>query len=55
MSQIIPYLRFNDEAEEAAKYYVSVFKDAKKTISAATPTPGRCPAEPRWSWNSRSS
>lgn len=29
MSQIIPYLWFNDEAEEAAKFYVSVFKDAK--------------------------
>jgi predicted 3-demethylubiquinone-9 3-methyltransferase (glyoxalase superfamily) len=29
MSQIIPYLWFNDEAEEAAQFYVSVFRDAK--------------------------
>lgn len=29
MSQIIPYLWYDDEAEEAVRYYVSIFKDSK--------------------------
>ena len=29
MQKIVPYLWFNDEAEEAAKFYVSVFKNSK--------------------------
>lgn len=29
MNKITPMLWFNDQAEEAAKFYVSVFKDAK--------------------------
>lgn len=29
MSQIIPYLWYDDEAEEAVQYYVSIFKDSK--------------------------
>jgi len=29
MSQIIPFLWFEDQAEEAASYYVSIFKDSK--------------------------
>jgi predicted 3-demethylubiquinone-9 3-methyltransferase (glyoxalase superfamily) len=29
MKRITPFLWFNDQAEEAAKFYVSVFKNAK--------------------------
>jgi predicted 3-demethylubiquinone-9 3-methyltransferase (glyoxalase superfamily) len=29
MQKIAPFLWFNDNAEEAARFYVSVFKDAK--------------------------
>jgi len=29
MPQIIPFLWFNGQAEEAAKYYVSIFKNSK--------------------------
>ena len=29
MQKIVPYLWFDDKAEEAAKYYVSLFKDSK--------------------------
>jgi predicted 3-demethylubiquinone-9 3-methyltransferase (glyoxalase superfamily) len=29
MKKISPFLWFNDQAEEAAKFYVSIFKDAK--------------------------
>jgi predicted 3-demethylubiquinone-9 3-methyltransferase (glyoxalase superfamily) len=29
MSQIIPYLWFENQAEEAANFYVSVFKDSR--------------------------
>lgn len=29
MSQIIPYLWFDKDAEDAAKFYVSIFKDSK--------------------------
>src|SRR5271154_6586490 len=29
MSQIIPFLWFNDNAEEAVNFYVSIFKNAK--------------------------
>ena len=29
MQKITPMLWFNDQAEEAAKFYVSVFRDAK--------------------------
>jgi predicted 3-demethylubiquinone-9 3-methyltransferase (glyoxalase superfamily) len=31
MTDITPFLWFNDKAEEAAKYYVSIFKGAKIT------------------------
>ncbi|MDQ6933542.1 MAG: VOC family protein, partial [Candidatus Eremiobacteraeota bacterium] len=29
MQKIIPFLWFNDKAEEAANFYVSIFKDSK--------------------------
>lgn len=29
MSQVLPYLWFEKEAEDAAKFYVSIFKDSK--------------------------
>lgn len=29
MSGVIPFLWFNDQAEEAARYYVGIFPDAK--------------------------
>lgn len=29
MSALIPFLWFNDQAEEAARYYVGIFPDAK--------------------------
>lgn len=29
MSKIVPFLWFNDQAEQAANYYVSIFKDSK--------------------------
>jgi predicted 3-demethylubiquinone-9 3-methyltransferase (glyoxalase superfamily) len=33
MQKIVPFLWFNDEAEEAVNYYVSIFKDSKvKTL-----------------------
>jgi len=38
MQKIKPFLWFNDQAEEAANFYVSVFKDGK--ILHITPGPG---------------
>lgn len=29
MQKIVPFLWFQDKAEEAANYYVSIFKDSK--------------------------
>ena len=45
MDKISPFLWFNDQAEEAAKFYVSIFKNSKiKEISRypeGSPTPGK--------------
>jgi predicted 3-demethylubiquinone-9 3-methyltransferase (glyoxalase superfamily) len=37
MQKITPFLWFNDNAEEAAKYYVSIFKNAKITSTMPGP------------------
>ena len=39
--RIAPCLWFDDQAEEAASFYVSVFKNSQITSSRATRTPGR--------------
>ncbi|HEY1772574.1 MAG TPA: VOC family protein [Gammaproteobacteria bacterium] len=45
MQKIAPMLWFNDQAEEAAKFYVSVFKDAKiletSHYGEGSPAPGK--------------
>ena len=45
MQKITPMLWFKDEAEDAAKFYVSVFKDAKiletSRYGADSPAPGK--------------
>ncbi len=45
MQKITPMLWFNDQAEEAAKFYVSVFKDAKiletSYYGEGSPAPGK--------------
>ncbi len=45
MQKITPMLWFNDQAEEAAKFYVSVFKDAKiletSRYGEGSPAPGK--------------
>ena len=45
MQKITPMLWFNDQAEEAAKFYVSVFKDAKiletSHYGEDSPAPGK--------------
>jgi len=45
MQKITPFLWFNDNAEEAAKFYVSVFKDAKiletSYYGEGSPAPGK--------------
>jgi predicted 3-demethylubiquinone-9 3-methyltransferase (glyoxalase superfamily) len=35
MQKISPFLWFNDQAEEAAKFYVSVFKKSSKIVKIA--------------------
>ncbi len=37
MQKITPFLWFNDNAEEAAKYYVSIFKNARITSTMPGP------------------
>ena len=45
---ITPCLWFDTQAEEAAKFYVSVFKNSKITSISRFPTPGRtCTASRR--------
>jgi predicted 3-demethylubiquinone-9 3-methyltransferase (glyoxalase superfamily) len=41
MQKITPFLWFNDDAEEAAKFYVSIFKDSK--IISIAPKPESVP------------
>jgi predicted 3-demethylubiquinone-9 3-methyltransferase (glyoxalase superfamily) len=36
MQKIITFLTFNDQAEEAVNFYVSVFDDSRITDSAVT-------------------
>jgi predicted 3-demethylubiquinone-9 3-methyltransferase (glyoxalase superfamily) len=45
MQQVTPFLWFNEEAEEAANFYVSVFDDAKITDVERFPEEGT-PGEP---------
>jgi len=42
--QITPFLSFNDNAEEAVNFYVSLFKDAKVTSTARYSEAGPGPA-----------
>lgn len=45
MPQITTFLTFNDQAEEAARFYTSIFPDSKITQIARTPeVPGGPPA-----------
>ena len=39
MPKITPFLWFNDQAEEAMNFYVSIFKNSKVGASPATATP----------------
>jgi len=42
MQKITPFLWFNDQAEEAARFYTSIFKNSKIVgLSAGTATPDR--------------
>ncbi|MEZ5399682.1 MAG: VOC family protein [Bryobacteraceae bacterium] len=44
MSKITPFLWFNDNAEEAAEFYLSVFPDAKKLSEMRSGSAGPLPA-----------
>ena len=41
MQKITPFLWFNDNAEEAMNFYVSIFKNSKVGGSRGMATPGR--------------
>ena len=41
--KITTYLWFADQAEEAAKFYTSLFKNSRSSRSPATPTAARIP------------
>ena len=47
MKKITPFLWFDKEAEEAAKFYVSIFKKSK--IKKVTRAPGESPSGPKGS------
>ena len=44
MNKITPFLWFNDSAEEAAEFYLSVFPEAKKVDELRTSGVGPWPA-----------
>ena len=43
MPKITPFLTFNNQAEEAANFYTSVFKSSKIVSARATATPAPGP------------
>jgi len=46
MQKITPFLWFDNNAEEAAQFYTSVFKNSRISVSVATATRGRAPKAP---------
>jgi len=40
IQKITPFLWFDDQAEDAAKFYVSIFKDRNSKISPVARNPG---------------